>query len=57
MGQQRRFGGLNRWGAYICGPCKDGQHLGVFHMGLCQCSCDGRHDSKGNLIKEKSRGS
>lgn len=44
-------GKLNRWGAYICGPCVAGDHLGIRHFGLCQCSCDGHHDSKGNLTE------
>jgi hypothetical protein len=42
---------LNRWGNYICGPCRAGDHLGSRHVGLCSCSCDGHHDSKGNLIR------
>lgn len=44
---------LNKHGFYICDSCHKGNHLGVFHFGLCSCSCDGRHDSKGNLIEAK----
>lgn len=39
---------LNKHGAYICEACSKGNHLGVRHIGLCQCTCDGHHDSKGN---------
>jgi hypothetical protein len=46
-------GHTNKHGAYICGPCIVGQHLGVNHAGtrhaLCQCTCDGMHDNRGNL--------
>lgn len=44
-------GALNKHGAYICGPCRAGDHLGVQHAGSqhasCQCSCDGVHDGRG----------
>jgi hypothetical protein len=43
-------GKVNKWGAYICGDCVSGNHLGVTHIGLCQCTCDGHHDSKGNYV-------
>jgi len=45
-----RAGGLNKWGVYICGPCRSNDHLGTRHVGLCSCSCDGRHDAKGRLL-------
>jgi hypothetical protein len=51
-----RPGHINVHGAYICGPCSGGNHLGVNHGGtqhaLCQCSCDGVHDSRG-MIRTK----
>lgn len=44
-------GRLNQHGAWICGPCSSGNHLGVQHGGtehaLCQCTCDGQHDKYG----------
>ena len=46
-------GRINKHGAYICGPCTSGDHLGVNHGGsqyaLCQCTCDGVHDKRGGL--------
>jgi hypothetical protein len=48
-----RSGHLNEHGAYICGPCSGGNHLGVGHAGsehaLCQCPCDGAHNPDGSL--------
>lgn len=41
---------LNKWGNYICTSCANGVHLGISHIGLCSCSCDGQHDSKGNYV-------
>jgi len=45
---KRKTAGLNKWGAYICEPCRNDEHLSISHIGLCQCTCDGHHDSKGN---------
>ena len=46
-------GRINKHGAYICGPCTSGNHLGVHHGGsqyaLCQCTCDGVHDKRGRI--------
>lgn len=47
----RKPAGLNRWGAFICEPCRNDEHLGVRHVGLCSCSCDGQHDRKGRLTR------
>jgi hypothetical protein len=44
-------GQLNKYGYFICGSCAIGQHLGIRHFGLCSCSCDGHHTSKGELIE------
>lgn len=45
-------GQVNEHGAYICGACVEGHHLGVLHGGtqwaLCQCTCDGQHDKWGS---------
>lgn len=48
---KRKPAHTNRWGAYICEPCSNGEHLGVLHVGLCQCTCDGAHDRKGNRTR------
>lgn len=44
---------LNKWGAFICDNCAHGNHHGVVFAGLCQCTCDGRHDTKGRVVETK----
>lgn len=50
-------GRINQHGAYICGPCSSGRHLGVNHGGsqyaLCQCTCDGIHRKDGSRKDER----
>lgn len=48
--KRRKPGALNRWGNFICELCRNDEHPGTSHGGLCSCTCDGRHDSKGNLL-------
>lgn len=53
------MGKINKHGAYICAPCSQGTHLGVNHGGgehaLCQCTCDGMHDKRGQRIERKGK--
>lgn len=49
--KERKPAYVNRWGAYICEPCSNNEHQGAAHVGLCSCSCDGLHDSKGRRIE------
>jgi len=52
--RKRKPAGLNRWGYFICEPCRNDEHRGIAHVGLCSCSCDGRHDAKGKLLGDRA---